>query len=85
MEAIISANDKRTADAFWILLKPLKREIRQILATKLDESLHGQDIQADKISMVEARQFVKSLSRHGEIKIPSDERGIYALLDEKYK
>ena len=36
MDTAININDQRTADAFWTLLKPLKREVRQWLAMRLD-------------------------------------------------
>ena len=43
MDTAININDQRTADAFWTLLKPLKREVRQWLAMRLDESLKEQN------------------------------------------
>ena len=38
MATAININDYKLADAFWTLLKPLKREVRQLLAKRLDES-----------------------------------------------
>lgn len=82
--AINNINDYKTADAFWTLLKPLKREIRQLLAARLDESLKEQEEPVAGISMSEAERFVQTLSVRGKMKVPADEKGIYALLDEKY-
>ena len=84
MDTVISLNDQRTADAFWTLLKPLKREVRQWLAIRLDESLKEQHDLVHTDNLLEAQKFVKTLSVHGEIPVPSNEKGIYALLDEKY-
>ena len=52
MDTAININDQRTADAFWTLLKPLKREVRQWLAMRLDESLKEQNnpIHTDSLS-----------------------------------
>ena len=58
------------------MLKPLKREIRQLLAERLDESLKEQEEPSAEISMSEAEQFVKTLSVHGKMKVPADEKGI---------
>ena len=80
----INTDDLKTADAFWTLLKPLKKEIRQLLAARLDNSLKEQDMSTDGDRLSEARRFVEALSVHGEKQVPSDEKGIYALLDEKY-
>ena len=100
MDTAININDQRTADAFWTLLKPLKREVRQWLAMRLDESLKEQNnpIHTDSLSdaqefinnpihtdsLSDAQEFIKTLSVHGEKPVPSNEKGIYALLDEKY-
>ena len=35
-------------------------------------------------SLSDAQEFIKTLSVHGEKPVPSNEKGIYALLDEKY-
>ena len=71
MDTAININDQRTADAFWTLLKPLKREVRQCNPIHTD-------------SLSDAQEFIKTLSVHGEKPVPSNEKGIYALLDEKY-
>ena len=82
--AINNISDYKTADVFWTLRKPLKREIRQLLAVRLDESLKEQEEPVAGISMSEAERFVQTLSVRGKMKVPADEKGIYALLDEKY-
>ena len=55
-----------------------------MLAARLDNSLKEQDTPTDGDRLSEARRFVEALSVHGEKQVPSDEKGIYALLDEKY-
>ena len=84
MDTAINRNDYKVADAFWTLLKPLKREVRQLLAIKLDESLKGQDKSAKEISMAEAEHFIQALSVRGKMQVPADEKGINALVEEKY-
>lgn len=84
MSTAININDNRIADAFWTLLKPLKQEIRQLLAARLNESLKEQEKPTARISMSEAERFVQTLSVEGKMKVPADEKGIDALLDEKY-
>ncbi len=79
METAINTSDYKTAEAFWTLLKPLKREIRQLLAERLKESLKEQEEPLAEISMSEAEQFVKTLSVHGKMKVPADEKGIDAF------
>ena len=84
MDTAINRNDYKIADAFWTLLKPLKREVRQLLAIKPDESLKKQDMPTEEIGMDEAERFIQSLPVHGKMQVPADERGIEALIDEKY-
>ena len=84
MATAININDYKLADAFWTLLKPLKREVRQLLAKRLDESLKEQELPAKEVSMSEAEHFIQTLSVHGVMKVPADEKGIDALLKEKY-
>lgn len=55
--------------------KPSK-VVPHVVATTLGDDM--------SVSMTEARQYVKALSLRGEIEVPSDERGIDALLDMKY-
>lgn len=86
MAIAISMNDRQTADAFWTLLKPQKREVRQLLAARLEDSLREEETSSEKaISLAEAHAFVRMLSVRGERKVSVDEKGIHALLDEKYK
>ena len=86
MAIAISMNDRQTADAFWTLLKPQKREVRQLLAARLEDSLREEETSSEKaISLAEAHAFVRTLSVRGERKVSVDEKGIHALLDEKYK
>ena len=84
MATAININDYKLADAFWTLLKPLKREVRQLLAKRLDESLKEQELPTKEVSMSEAEHFIQTLSVHGGMKVPADEKGIDALLNEKY-
>lgn len=84
IDTAINRNDYKMADAFWTLLKPLKREVRQLLAIRLDESLKEQDVPTKEITMAEAERFIQTLSVHGKMKVPVDEKGINALVDEKY-
>lgn len=84
MATAININDYKLADAFWTLLKPLKREVRQLLAKRLDESLKEEELPTKEVSMSEAEHFIQTLSVHGEMKVPADEKGIDALLKEKY-
>ena len=86
MAIAISMNDRQTAGAFWTLLKPQKREVRQLLAARLEDSLCEEETSSEKaISLAEAHAFVRTLSVRGERKVSVDEKGIHALLDEKYK
>ena len=84
MATVININDYKLADAFWTLLKPLKREVRQLLAKRLDESLKEQELPTKEVSMSEAEHFIQTLSVHGGMKVLADEKGIDALLKEKY-
>ena len=84
MATAININDYKLADAFWTLLKPLKREVRQLLAKRLDESLKEQELPTKEVSMSEAEHFIQTLFVHGGMKVPADEKGIDALLKEKY-
>lgn len=84
MATAININDYKLADAFWTLLKPLKREVRQLLAKRLDESLKEQELPTKEVSMSEAEHFIQTLSVHGGMEVPADEKGIDALLKEKY-
>lgn len=84
MATAININDYKLADAFWTLLKPLKREVRQLLAKRLDESLKEQELPTKEVSMSEAEHFIQTLSVHGGMKVPADEKGIDVLLKEKY-
>ena len=85
MAITISMNDRQTADAFWTLLKPQKREVRQLLAARLEDSLREEGTSFEKKrSLSEARAFVQTLSVQGGRRVPTDEKGIHALLDEKY-
>ena len=62
MDTAININDQRTADAFWTLLKPLKREVRQWLAMRLDESLKEQNNPIHIIQFIRiAYQMLKNL------------------------
>ena len=76
MDTAININDQRTADAFWTLLKPLKREVRQWLAMRLDESLKEQNNPIHTDSLSDAQEFIKTLSVHGEKPVPSNEKGM---------
>lgn len=78
------ASDIETADAFWTLLKPQKREVRELLASRLDESLKEEGAKKTIAPSAEALDFVRALSLHGGMKVPPDEKGILALLDKKY-
>ncbi len=81
MAITVSANDRKTADAFWTLLKPQKREVRQLLAARLDELLKEKETSPEKtVSLAEAQAFVRTLSVHSEVKVPADEKGIPARL-----
>ena len=55
-----------------------------MLAIRLDESLKEQDVPTKEITMAEAERFIQTLSVHGKMKVPVDEKGINALVDEKY-
>ena len=86
-----NAVDTETADALWTLLKQQNREVREDLAARLDESLKaGEACKKEEgqkgrcIPSKEAMEFVKRLSVQGGEKVPPDERGIFALLDEKH-
>ena len=59
MATAININDYKLADAFWTLLKPLKREVRQLLAKRLDESLKEQELLTKEVSMSEAEHFIQ--------------------------
>lgn len=84
MATTLNINDYKVADAFWTLLKPLKREVRQLLAMKLDKSLKEQETFTEGINISEAERFIQTLSVHGKMKVPSNEKGIDALIEEKY-
>ena len=77
-------SDMDTAVEFWTLLKQQKREVREFLAAKLEESLKKEEKPKKAVSLAEASDFVRALAVHGEEEVPPDEKGIFALLDEKY-
>ena len=76
MDTAININDQRTADAFWTLLKPLKREVRQWLAMRLDESLKEQNNPIHTDSLSDAQEFIKTLSVRRETGTFKRERNI---------
>ena len=105
----ITVRDMDAANALWMLMKQQKREVREILAARLEEALKNEEpSEADESVAAgepekaeespkpaespkwryqpskEAIEFVSSLSVHGEEEVPPDERGIFALIDEKY-
>ena len=43
-----------------------------------------QELPTKEVSMSEAEHFIQTLSVHGGMKVPADEKGIDALLKEKY-
>ena len=51
---------------------------------RLGESLKEQHDLVHTDNLMESEEFVKTLSVHGEIPVPSDEKGLYALWNEKY-
>ncbi len=71
-------------------------DVKLMVIGRLVESMQGKSSQVAaamatatpddgmNVNMAEARQHVKLLSLHGEIEVPSDEKGIDALLDAKY-
>lgn len=71
-------------------------DVKLMVISRLVESMQGKSSQVAaamatatpddgmNVNMAEARQYVKALSLRGEIEVPSDERGIDALLDMKY-
>ena len=65
MDTAININDQRTADAFWTLLKPLKRDLKE----------QNNPIHTDSLS--DAQEFIKTLSVHGEKPVPSNEKGMF--------
>ena len=76
-----------TLEAYWTILRPLTRGIRQELARRLENSvdetlpLH----EARSVQLDAALDYVKSLSVYSGEPVPDNESSIGALIDEKYR
>lgn len=84
----VTPNDVSIVDALWTLITPLKQSAKELLASRLKESLvieTKQKSQVEEIGMSEAMDFVNTLSARGKQVVPEEENGIVALIDEKYK
>lgn len=83
--ATIETTDMNVVEAFWTLLHPLKSEVKQMLISRLEQSiLEEKGNNTHEITEEDARKFIHSLRVKGTQKVPADERGIEALLSEKY-
>lgn len=89
ISATVTPNDVSIVDALWTLITPLKQSAKELLASRLKESLvtntTQEEAQVEEISMSEAMNFINTLSARGKQVVPNDEDGITALIDEKYK
>lgn len=79
MEIALDINDKNSVDTIWEQLKSLKPEMRKALASRLVESFKTKTGAADTAG---ARKFIESLSVTNGDEVPSNENGLYAMLEE---
>jgi len=81
----INQSDETLVEALWTMLRPLKRNVRQLLASRLEESIATDKASAiETTDMEKAMAFIQTLSVSGTEKVPDDANGIEALVSEKY-
>lgn len=76
-------NESTTIDALWTILNQQTESVKRALAERLNQSLSVEKVVSYK-KMDEALEFVKTLSIKGGNPVPADEKGIEALINEKY-
>lgn len=76
-------NESTTIDALWTILNQQTESVKRALAARLNQSLSVEKVVNLK-KMDEALEFVKTLSIKGGNPVPADEKGIEALISEKY-
>ena len=80
-------SESSVTDAYWTLLSSLSLKVRRALALRLEASI-AQETQnrekEEKKGIAEALSFIDSLSIKGGQPVPTDEKGIDALIDYKY-
>lgn len=76
-------NESTTIDALWTILNQQTESVKRALAERLNQSLSVEKVVSYK-KMDEALEFVKTLSIKGGNPVPADEKGIEALINDKY-
>lgn len=76
-------NESTTIDALWTILNQQTESVKRALAERLNQSLSVEKVVSYK-KMDEALEFVRTLSIKGGSPVPADEKGIEALIGEKY-
>ena len=76
-------NESTTIDALWTILNQQTESVKRALAERLNQSLSVEKVVSYK-KMDEALEFVRNLSIKGGNPVPADEKGIEALIGEKY-
>lgn len=76
-------NESTTIDALWTILNQQTESVKRALAERLNQSLSVEKVVSYK-KMDEALEFVRTLSIKGGNPVPADEKGIEALIGEKY-
>lgn len=79
----VTGISSKTMDELLQQSDEVKLKLINILAESMTHSIRKRDA-IGKVELAEALQFVKTLSKQGKMKVPIDEKGISALLNEKY-
>ena len=79
----VTGISSKTMDELLQQNDEVKQKLIDILAESMTHSIRKRNTMG-KVELAEALQFVKTLSNQGKMKVPTDEKGISALLNEKY-